>query len=213
MPFNFQIRQFLNVLVLTGITLLLFQACKKDETTNPPVVVSDSADPVQYETPFLGVPNTADIVMYEINERAFSSSGKLSGIIPRLDSIKSLHVNVIWLMPIFPIGIIKSVNSPYCIRNYTEVNTEFGNLNDLRTLVREAHKRDMAVILDWAANHTSWDNPWIKNRSWYTQDATGNIISPAGTNWQDVADLNFDNATMRKATDQGLEILGTCCQC
>lgn len=205
MPFNFRIRQFLNLLLLSGITLLLFQACKKDETTNPPVVVSDSADPVQYETPFSGVPNTADIIMYEINERAFSSSGKLSGIIPRLDSIKSLHVNVIWLMPIFPIGIIKTVNSPYCIRNYTEVNTEFGNLNDLRTLVREAHKRDMAVILDWAANHTSWDNPWIKNRSWYTQDANGNIISPAGTNWQDVADLNFDNATMRKAMIKALK--------
>jgi glycosidase len=55
----------------------------------------------------------------------------------------------------------------------------------------------MAVVLDWVANHTSWDNPWISNKDWYTQDGNGNIISPPGTNWQDVADLNYSNLTMR----------------
>jgi len=100
-------------------------------------------------------------------------------------------------MPVHPIGIIKTVNSPYCIKNYKEVNPEYGTLDDLRTLIREAHKRNMAVILDWAANHTSWDNPWIEHKSWYTQDGSGNIIHPAGTNWQDVADLNFNNSEMR----------------
>ncbi|MBK7031603.1 MAG: hypothetical protein IPH45_21480 [Bacteroidales bacterium] len=157
----------------------------------------DSTDPVQYETPFAGVPNTSDIVMYEINERAFSVAGNFQGILPRLDSIKTLGVNVIWLMPVHPIGSINTVNSPYCIKNYREVNPEYGTLEDLRTLVREAHTRNMAVILDWAANHTSWDNPWIQHKSWYTQDQYGNIIHPAGTNWQDVADLNFSNDTMR----------------
>jgi len=71
------------------------------------------------------------------------------GILPRLDSIKALGVNVIWLMPIHPIGAINTVNSPYCVRNFKEVNPEYGNLENLRTLVREAHNRDMAVILDW----------------------------------------------------------------
>ncbi|MBL0101818.1 MAG: hypothetical protein IPP49_18740 [Saprospiraceae bacterium] len=83
-------------------------------------------------------------------------------------------------------------------QNFKEVNPEYGTLDDLRNLVNQAHQRKMAVILDWAANHTSWDNPWIQNKSWYTQDNNGNIISPAGTNWQDVADLNYDNATMKK---------------
>ncbi|MGA2822792.1 MAG: alpha-amylase family glycosyl hydrolase, partial [Bacteroidales bacterium] len=154
-------------------------------------------DPPQYETPFADIPATSNIIMYEINERAFSSPGTFAGILPRLDSIKDLGVNVIWLMPIHPIGVIKSINSPYCVKNYREVNSEYGNLEDLRTLVREAHKRKMGVILDWVANHTSWDNAWIQNKSWYTHDGQGNIISPPGTTWTDVADLNYDNSDMR----------------
>ena len=179
--------------------LLSALSCGKDEKIADPVIPEDTLpkDPAQYETPFAEVPNTPDITMYEINERAFSASGNFAGILPRLDSIKALGVNVIWLMPIHPIGVIKTVNSPYCIRNYKEVNPEYGTLEDLRTLVREAHKLKIAVILDWAANHTSWDNPWISNKAWYTQDGNGNIINPAGTNWQDVADLNFDNSDMR----------------
>ena len=136
--------------------------------------------------------------MYEINERALSQSGDFNGIIERLDEIKALSVNVIWLMPIHPIGEINTVNSPYCVRNYLEVNPEFGSLTDLKKLVKEAHKRDIAVIMDWVANHTAWDNPWISNTSWYTQ-VNGEIIHPAGTNWLDVADLNYSNTEMRQA--------------
>lgn len=175
--------------------LFVASACKKESDPDP--VVPDPTGPVQYETPFAEIPNTTDLVMYEINERAFSVAGNFAGILPRLDSIKALGVNVIWLMPIHPIGVVKTVNSPYCIKNYKEVNPQYGDLESLRTLVREAHARKMAVILDWAANHTSWDNPWVQNKAWYTQDGAGNIIHPAGTNWQDVADLNFDNAEMR----------------
>ena len=120
---------------------------------------TDPSGPVQYETPFAAVPNTPDIVMYEINERAFSSTGNFAGILPRLDSIKALGVNVLWLMPIHPIGVTKTVNSPYCVADYQKVNPEYGTLEDLRKLVREAHNRKMAVVLDWVANHTSWDNP------------------------------------------------------
>jgi glycosidase len=183
-------------LLFVCCTLLIIAAdCKKNDPVlpSPPV----STDPVQYETPFTAIPVTSDLVLYEINERAFSQSGNFAGILPRLDSIKALGVNAIWLMPIHPIGVIKTVNSPYCIQDYREVNPEYGTLEDLRTLVREAHLRNMAVILDWAANHTSWDNPWISNKTWYTQDASGNIIHPDGTNWQDVADLNFNNSVMR----------------
>ncbi|MBL0101819.1 MAG: hypothetical protein IPP49_18745 [Saprospiraceae bacterium] len=73
------------------------------ETIQPPT----KNDPEQYGTPFAEIPVTSDIVMYEINERAFSVSGNLTGIIPRLDSIKALGVNVIWLMPVHPIGSVK----------------------------------------------------------------------------------------------------------
>ncbi len=185
----------------TWIIALLLIACNPSKETPQPIVPVDE-DPEQYGVPFANVPETENIVMYEVNTRALSSSGNFQGIINRLDNIKALGVNTIWLMPIHPVGQIKSaggLGSPYSVKNYKEVNAEFGNLDKLRELVEKAHDKNMAVIIDWVANHTAWDNPWItEHKSWYTQDASGNIVIPAGTNWQDVADLNFTNADMRK---------------
>jgi glycosidase len=180
------------------LSALLIFSCKPeplppDPPPDPPEGYS------QYSVPFEDVPQTEDIVMYEVNLRAFSSSGDLKGLIARLDELKKLNVNTIWLMPIYPIGEVNSVNSPYSVKDFKAVSSEYGSLADLRKLTDEAHQRGMAVILDWVANHTAWDNEWIENKSWYSQDANGNIIIPPGTNWQDVADLNFGNPEMRRA--------------
>ncbi len=131
--------------------------------------------------------------------RAFSPEGNFAGVQARLDTIKTLGVNTLYLLPIYPIGVVKTVNSPYCVRDYEAVNSEFGTLEDLRVLVEEAHKRKMIVLLDWVANHTAWDHPWITNKSWYKQDDAGNIISPPKTSWHDVAALNYDSMEMRAA--------------
>jgi len=143
------------------------------------------------------VPEPNDAVIYQINIRTFSQTGDFLGILSRLDSIKALGINVIYLMPIFPIGKEKSINSPYCIQDYKSVNPEFGKINDLKELVTEVHKRKMAVILDWVANHTSYDHIWTKNKSWYLLDSVGKISSPPGTGWNDIAQLNFKNEAMR----------------
>lgn len=153
----------------------------------------------QYGKPFTKVPDRRDVTLYQVNVRVFSKDGNFSGVTTRLDSIKALGANVIYLMPHYPVGKIRSSNSPYCVQNYKAVNSEFGTLDDLRTLVEGAHKRKMAVIIDWVANHTSYDNVWITNKSWYLQDSAGNIRHPPGTNWRDVAQLNFDNPAMRLA--------------
>jgi glycosidase len=160
---------------------------------------SNQMEPVQYGVPFDKVPDPRDVTIYQVNIRAFSDGGNLKGVLARLDSIKALGVNLIYLMPTYPVGKLKSVNSPYCISDYMSVNDEFGTLDDLRQLVDGAHKRNMTIILDWVANHTSWDNVWMKNKSWYQQDSVGNIISPPGHNWKDVAQLNFANTEMRLA--------------
>ena len=155
-------------------------------------------DPSQYGTPFSGVPDARDAVIYQVNIRCFSTTHNFQGVISRLDSIKSLGINVIYLMPIYPVGTLNSVNSPYCVKDYKAVNSEFGTLDNLRTLIDGAHNRGMAVILDWVANHTSWDNAWItSNPSWYVQNSSGVIQSPSG--WSDVAQLNFQNYNMRAA--------------
>lgn len=178
-----------NILIYLIFCLFLF-SCQKEPSDNHII-------PPPGDTTTFVIPKTENIVMYEVNLRAFSTTADFKGVTGRLDEIKALGINVIWLMPIYPVGQINSVNSPYCVRNYKEVNPEFGSMNDFKELVNKAHDLDMAVVLDWVANHTSWDNPWISNKDWYTQDGNGNIISPPGTNWQDVADLNYSNLTMR----------------
>ncbi len=143
------------------------------------------------------IPPLDDLVMYEVNLRAFSQEGTIQGLIARLDSIKSLGVNVIWLMPIHPVGVLKGINSPYCIKDYTAVGTEYGTISDMKSLVDSAHAKGMGIIMDWVANHTAWDHPWTKLPGFYTVNQSGSIVHPPGTNWTDVADLNFDNRIMR----------------
>lgn len=142
-------------------------------------------------------PAPQDVLMYQVNPRNFAPSNSFDAVKEHLDSIAELGTNVVWFMPIFEIGELRSVNSPYCVKDYRSVNPEFGTLDDFKSLVRECHDRGMAVIIDWVANHTSWDNEWVSEHpDWYTTDADGNIISPEGTGWNDVADLNFDNQEM-----------------
>lgn len=184
--------------VLAGMLLFFISSCQ-DTPTNTVDMETGQAPYTSYGVPFDGVPEPEDVVMYEVNLRAFSPAGDLQGVIDRLDEIQALGVNVLWLMPIHPIGVEKTVNSPYCIRDYKAVNPEFGTLTDLRELTDKAHERGMAVILDWVANHTAWDAEWIQNEGWYTTNSDGEIIHPPGTNWLDVADLNYENQDMREA--------------
>ena len=156
-------------------------------------------DPAQYGKPFNKVPDKRDVTLYQINMRTFSAEGNFKGVLARLDSIKSLGANVVYLMPIYPVGILKTSNSPYCVKDYRAINSEFGNLKDLRAIVDGAHKRNMAIIFDWVPNHSAYDNPWTVNKSWYLQDSAGHIISPPGMGWNDVAQLNFKNSDMRLA--------------
>lgn len=181
------------------VVVLMMLACSPDGNEPEPVTPEEFE---QYGTPFPGVADPKEVVMYEVNIRAFSTAGNLQGVIDRLDNIKALGVNTLWLMPIHPVGQVKAVpplGSPYSVKDYMGVNPEFGNLATLRELVDKAHEKNMAVIIDWVANHTSWDNAWItQHKSWYRQDGSGNILSPR-PEWQDVAQLNFNVPDMRKA--------------
>lgn len=145
---------------------------------------------------------TADLVIYEVNFRAFSQGTNFAGVTARLENLKRLGVNTLWLMPIFPTGKINSgtrLGSPYSVSNYRVVNPEFGDMASLKHLVAKAHQLGLAVILDWVANHTAWDNPWISEHpDWYLHDAQGRISIPPGTNYHDVAQLEFKRSDMRK---------------
>lgn len=152
------------------------------------------------QTTYADVPSPEDVVMYQVNPRNFAPENSFNAVADRLDKIKEIGVNVLWFMPIYEIGSLKSVNSPYSIKDYRSVNPEFGTLEDFKRLVSESHKRNMIVIIDWVANHTSWDSKWIySNPEWFTHNEAGEIICPEGTGWNDVADLDFSNPQMCQA--------------
>ena len=95
-------------LTTATLALSLLAACSKTETPPPvttPVQPTNPTTPTsQYGTPFAGVPNREDAVIYQVNMRAFSQAGNFAGVTARLDSIRALNVNVVYLMPIYPVG-------------------------------------------------------------------------------------------------------------
>jgi glycosidase len=154
-------------------------------------------------------------VIYELNIRQFSDKGDFNSIIPELDRLKNMGIDIIWLMPVHPIGEENrkgGLGSYYSVKDYVKVNPNYGSIDDFKRLVLEIHKRDMFVLIDWVANHTSWDNPWISEHpDWYTKDSLGEMIPPIGTDWSDVVDLNYENAEMRKGMINSLKFWITEC--
>ena len=138
-------------------------------------------------------------VVYEVYPRSFSAEGNFNGITAKLDELKNLGVDILWIMPINPIGekLRKgSLGSPYAVRDYFGINAEYGSTNDFQRLVTEAHNHGLKVILDVVANHTAWDNVMMAHPEFYKQDATGKVIPPVAE-WTDVAGLNYANPQLR----------------
>jgi len=134
--------------------------------------------------------------IYEVNIRQYTEGGNFKAFEKHLPKLKELGADILWLMPINPIGEKNrkgTLGSYYSVKDYEAVNPEFGSMEDFKTLVKMIHKMGMYVIIDWVANHTAWDNVWItKHPEFYTKDSLGNIIPP-NKDWTDVADLNYDN--------------------
>ncbi len=138
--------------------------------------------------------------IYEVNIRQYTPEGTINAFIEHLPQLDSLGVDILWLMPIFPIGEENrkgGMGSAYSVKDYRAVNPDFGTLEDMQNLVTKAHDLGMYVILDWVANHSAWDNPLINEHpDWYSKDSLGNNYAPV-PDWADVVDLNYDNADMR----------------
>ncbi len=141
-----------------------------------------------------------DGVVYEIFPRNFSARGDFAGVTAQLDRLQQLGVNILWLMPIHPLGKLKSkgtLGSPYAVQDYYGINADYGSAADLHRLVSEAHQRGLKVIIDIVANHTAWDSNLMAHPGYYTHDASGRIVPP-DPDWTDVADLNYDNQELRQ---------------
>lgn len=137
-----------------------------------------------------------DKTIYEVNLRQFSQEGNFDAFRKHLPRLKELGVGILWFMPIHPIGELNrkgTLGSYYSVKDYLAVNPEFGTIDEFKSLVKEIHSLGMYVIIDWVANHTSWDHQWTKTHpEFYNKDKDGNFIPPVN-DWSDVIDLNYDN--------------------
>ena len=137
---------------------------------------------------------TRDAVVYELNTRQATAEGTFAAAQRKLPELKELGVDVVWLMPVYPIGEKGrkgTLGSYYAIKDYCDINPEFGTLEDFDDFVGAAHDLGLKVIIDWVANHTSPDHPWVtgKPADWYVRDAEGNTI--VEYDWTDIAKLNY----------------------
>lgn len=135
-------------------------------------------------------------VLYEMNIRQFTTEGTFRAASERLPFLRSIGIDAIWLMPIYPIGKEDrkgSLGSYYSIRDYKGVNPEFGSEADLRDFITKAHALGIKILFDWVANHTARDARWISERpvDWYERDSEGRAKVP--WDWSDTAKLNYAN--------------------
>lgn len=149
----------------------------------------------------------ADATVYELNVRQMTPEGTFAAAGDRLASLKDLGVDIVWVMPPYPIGEQGrkgSLGSYYAVRDYCDINPEFGTLADFDAFLDKAHSLGLKVILDWVANHTAPDHPWATGQDpdWYVRDKDGNTI--VEHDWTDIAKLNYDNLQMRQEMEKSM---------
>jgi glycosidase len=190
-----------------SVVALAMVACSNQTSQVPtPTPASDNqvAAVSQAKTPEWA----KDAVIYQVNTRQYSETGTFEAVEADLSRIKSLGVDILWFMPIHPIGEAKrkgSMGSPYAVKDFQAVNPELGTLEDFKSLVDAAQAMDMKVIIDWVANHTAWDNHLIYDHpEWYTRDENGDMQHPEDTDWVDVADLDYSQQGLRDYMKESL---------
>lgn len=185
-----------NVLILFGLIIfaLFLQAC------------ANQADSGKIAKADLPVEWSKNAVIYEVNIRQYTEDGTFKSFEAEMPRLKEMGVDILWLMPIFPIGLENrkgSLGSYYAVQDYTAVNPEFGTMDDMKSLIAKAHELGMYVILDWVANHSAWDHAWVKEHpDYYKKDSTGTMVSPF--DWSDVVAFDYSNPAMRKAMENDM---------
>ena len=139
--------------------------------------------------------------VYEMNVRQITPEGTFEAASRMLPLLKENGVDIVWLMPIFPIGVLErkgTLGSYYAPRKYDDVNPEFGGLKDFDAFLEAAHSAGLKVILDWVANHTSPDSEWAEaHPDWFLRNQDGSFV--VQHDWTDIAPLDLSNPEMRSA--------------
>ena len=186
------------------MTLAFLISCQMDQKNNN---TENKNDKKEVEMEHVKWSKNANI--YEVNIRQYTNEGTINAFREHLPRLKEMGVDILWLMPVQPIGELNrkgSLGSYYSVKDYKAVNPEFGTMQDLKDLVSEAHKMGMYVILDWVANHSAWDNIWTEEHpEYYVKNDDGTFHSPY--DWTDVIQFDYANPALRDSMIRALKFL------
>ena len=147
--------------------------------------------------------------IYEVNVRQYTKEGTFKSFENHLPRLKAMGIDIIWLMPINPIGVKNrkgTLGSEYSVKDYYDINPEYGNKEDFKHLVTKIHNMGMHVIVDWVANHSAWDNELTqKHPDWYTKNKENNFQPTPWYDWDDVVDFDYNNPEMRKYMTEAMK--------
>ncbi len=139
-------------------------------------------------------PETRDLVIYSVFVRNHTPEGTFRALIPDLPRIRALGADIVWLMPIHPVGEVSrkgTLGSPYANRDYRAVNPEYGTLDDFRALVESIHAAGMRCMIDVVYNHTSPDSVlWREHPEFFFKRPDGRPGNRVG-DWTDIIDLDY----------------------
>ncbi len=179
---------FIFLLILSIIISIVFWGCKKTKIKSQP-----------YVSEVKNVEWVKNAVIYEVNIRQYTPEGTFNSFAKHLPRLKELGVDILWIMPIHPIGEKNrkgKLGSYYSVKDYKAINPEFGTMDDFKNLVKETHELGMKIIIDWVPNHSSWDNPLtVEHPDFYLRDSAGQFVSPF--DWTDVIRFDYYNSRMR----------------
>ncbi len=196
--------------IILASLLLVLGACTESSTApaDASAHALEPADTMPTNRPF-NTPDWAKTAnIYELNVRQYTPEGTFAAMRQHLPRLKAMGVDVVWFMPIYPISTTKrkgSMGSYYASSNFNAVNPEFGTLQEFKDIVAQIHALDMHVILDWTANHTGWDHPWVAQHPEYyihRDDTIRHAFNPndgGETDWYDIAQLDYSNPDVTPA--------------
>jgi glycosidase len=192
--------------------VILFSACNNIQDKNS-IAPMESKNSDRYAPrPYVELIHpewSKNATIYEVNLRQFTREGTFKAFETHLPRLKDMGIDILWLMPIHPIGEKNrkgSLGSYYSVKDYYGVNPEFGNMADFKALVEKVHNMGMYIIIDWVANHSAWDNPLVdEHPEWYTRAKDGNFQPTPWYDWDDIIDFDFNNQDFRKYMTEALK--------
>ena len=191
--------------IISVFSLLIAFGCNTSEKSKEDLSVYQPKNYVELKHPEW----SKNATIYEVNIRQFTPEGTFKAFESHLPRLKAMGIDIIWLMPINTIGIEKrkgTLGSEYSVKDYYGVNPEFGTKEDLKALVKKIHAMGMHVIVDWVANHSSWDNALTKQHpDWYTKTPEGQFQPTPWYDWDDIIDFDYENPDLRKYMTDALK--------